>query len=245
MRCVPRTVRTLSAIEGDHVARAQGKDEGCGEDASISRRRLLIRASAVVLIAAGLTGQSAIVGMAEQRDALERENKKKSGERGPYLKDGEFEGSARGYGGLTSLVVTVEQGYITDIAVTREYDDSPYFELASGELIPQIISEQSYALDAVASATFSSRGIMNAVNNALVDGGVVEGEKVGSKASNRTGAHTTSELKARASSQTEEEKAWYEVSLEDIMGSSEGTQSSPSSKESSGASNNAGFAGGK
>ena len=229
------------------MAKAQEKDEMPAEGRSISRRNLLIRAGAVVAIVAGLTGQGAIVGMAEQREALEREEKKESGERGPYLKDGEFEGSARGYGGLTTLTVTVEQGYITDINVTREYDDSPYFELASSELIPQIVSEQSYALDTVASATFSSRGIMNAVNNALVDGGAVKGEKVGSKASNRSGAHTTSELKARAGASAEEDKAWYEVTLEDLLGSGEQAAKSNSASSSKGTktSSNAGFAGGK
>ena len=82
--------------------------------------------------------------------------------------DGTYEGSGTGFhGGTTSVSVTVENGNITDVEVLSYQDDRPYFERAESSVISQIIETQSSDVDAVSGATYSSRGIMSAVADAL------------------------------------------------------------------------------
>ncbi|SCP96568.1 FMN-binding protein [Anaerobium acetethylicum] len=82
--------------------------------------------------------------------------------------DGTYEGSGTGFhGGTTSVSVTVENGNITDVEILSYQDDRPYFERAESSVIAQIIETQSSDVDAVSGATYSSRGIMSAVEDAL------------------------------------------------------------------------------
>ena len=82
-------------------------------------------------------------------------------------KNGTFEGSGTGYGGTITVQVTLQDDTITDVSVTSAPgEDSAY--LAQGEnVISSIISEQSTDVDTVSGATFSSTGILEAVNDAL------------------------------------------------------------------------------
>ena len=82
-------------------------------------------------------------------------------------KNGTFEGSGTGYGGTITVQVTLQDDTITDVSVTSAPgEDSAY--LAQGEnVINSIISEQSTDVDTVSGATFSSTGILEAVNDAL------------------------------------------------------------------------------
>ena len=82
-------------------------------------------------------------------------------------KNGTFEGSGTGYGGTITVQVTLQDDTITDVSVTSAPgEDSAY--LAQGEnVINSIISGQSTDVDTVSGATFSSTGILEAVNDAL------------------------------------------------------------------------------
>lgn len=82
-------------------------------------------------------------------------------------KNGTFEGYGTGYGGTITVQVTLQDDTITDVSVTSAPgEDSAY--LAQGEnVINSIISEQSTDVDTVSGATFSSTGILEAVNDAL------------------------------------------------------------------------------
>ncbi len=82
-------------------------------------------------------------------------------------KNGEFEGSAKGYGGEIRVRVKISDDRIESIRiVSAEGEDSAY--LGSAEtLIAQIIEKQTPEVDAVTGATFSSTGIKNAVASAL------------------------------------------------------------------------------
>jgi uncharacterized protein with FMN-binding domain len=83
-------------------------------------------------------------------------------------KDGTYQGSGSGFRGATTAVsVTVSGGKITTIKVNSYGDDRPFFERAYSSISQQIISSQSTNVDAVSGATFSSNGIMQAVENAL------------------------------------------------------------------------------
>ena len=82
-------------------------------------------------------------------------------------KNGTYEGSGTGYGGTITVQVTLQDDTITDVSVTSAPgEDSAY--LAQGEnVISSIISEESTDVDTVSGATFSSTGILEAVNDAL------------------------------------------------------------------------------
>ncbi|MGN8786366.1 FMN-binding protein, partial [Blautia sp. HCP3S3_D9] len=79
-------------------------------------------------------------------------------------KNGTFEGSGTGYGGTITVQVTLEDDTITAVSVvSAPGEDSAY--LSQGEnVINSIISEQNTDVDTISGATFSSTGILEAVN---------------------------------------------------------------------------------
>ena len=81
--------------------------------------------------------------------------------------DGVYEGSAQGYRGPVNVKVTVSGGAITSIDVESYSDDEQFFSRAKSTVISEIISGQTTDVQTVSGATFSSRGIINAVANAL------------------------------------------------------------------------------
>ena len=81
--------------------------------------------------------------------------------------DGVYTGSGDGYRGPITVRVTVENGSITDIEITSSRDDSQYVSRAQDGIIPAILAAQSTDVSAVSGATFSSRGILRAVEDAL------------------------------------------------------------------------------
>lgn len=81
-------------------------------------------------------------------------------------KDGTYYGSGTGFNGEVKVKVVIANGQISDISVVSHNDDSSFMGQAEG-LISDIISSQSTNVDAVSGATYSSRGIINAVRAAL------------------------------------------------------------------------------
>lgn len=87
---------------------------------------------------------------------------------GAQFKDGTYTGTGKGFRGNITLQVTISSGKISQILIAKnEADDSSYFEKASQGVIPKIINKQSTVVDAVSGATYSSNGIIKAVENAL------------------------------------------------------------------------------
>jgi uncharacterized protein with FMN-binding domain len=81
-------------------------------------------------------------------------------------KNGTFEGSGTGYGGTITVQVTLDDTITAVSVVSAPGEDSAY--LSQGEnVINSIISEQSTDVDTISGATFSSTGILEAVNDAL------------------------------------------------------------------------------
>lgn len=100
----------------------------------------------------------------EQQQAIEKP--KEQLDISPY-EDGEYEGSAQGFGGLITVKVTIEKGMLTDIAiVTAAKEDRAYLEMAS-TIVNEMLEKQTNQVDTVSGATFSSTGIRNAVTDAL------------------------------------------------------------------------------
>ena len=84
-----------------------------------------------------------------------------------YLSDGTYTGSGMGFRGETTVEVTVDSGVITNIEITAASDDAEYLNKASGTIISEIVAGQSTDVDTVSGATYSSNGIISAVENAL------------------------------------------------------------------------------
>ena len=90
--------------------------------------------------------------------------------------DGEYTGSAYGFGGMIELKVTVEDGYISVIQILNAPGETePYFTLAK-TVLDSVYREQTWEVDAVSGATFSSKGILAAIKNAIT-GETVETER--------------------------------------------------------------------
>ena len=82
-------------------------------------------------------------------------------------KDGTYQGSGTGFGGTISVQVTVSGGKISNIDIlSAAGETSSYFSSASG-VVSRILSAQNPNVDEVSGATYSSNGIIQAVQNAL------------------------------------------------------------------------------
>ncbi|MDO4337057.1 MAG: FMN-binding protein [Eubacteriales bacterium] len=85
-----------------------------------------------------------------------------------YYKDGVYTGEGTGFGGTIQVEVTLENDTLTNISVvSAPGEDSAYLSQAQG-VISTVLSEQSTNVDTVSGATFSSTGILNAIDDALV-----------------------------------------------------------------------------
>lgn len=83
-------------------------------------------------------------------------------------KDGTYTGNGQGFnGGTTKVSITIADGKISKIDILSNGDDRQYFERASGIITKEILSKQSTDVDIVSGATYSSKGIISAVNDAL------------------------------------------------------------------------------
>ena len=82
------------------------------------------------------------------------------------LADGVYKGSATGFSGSVTVAVTIMDKKITSIDILSSTDDEAFFNRAKG-VIDRIIASQSFDVDVVSGATYSSNGIIGAVKNAL------------------------------------------------------------------------------
>jgi uncharacterized protein with FMN-binding domain len=94
---------------------------------------------------------------------------------GQKYKDGVYAGVGIGYNGEIHVNVTILNGAISGIDVTKHGEDEPYISDAM-KLIGSILSAQSVSVDTVSGATYSSRGILSAVKDALKKAVLVEGD---------------------------------------------------------------------
>lgn len=86
-------------------------------------------------------------------------------------KDGTYQGSGTGFGGTITVQVTVSGGKITAVDIlSASGETGSYFASAQG-VVSKVLSSQSPNVDAVSGATYSSNGIIHAVQNALSQAG--------------------------------------------------------------------------
>lgn len=83
------------------------------------------------------------------------------------LADGTYEGSANGFSGKIKVSVVIKNQTIRSINILSNSDDEAFFNRAKEGVTASIIAKQSTDVDTVSGATYSLRGIINAVKDAL------------------------------------------------------------------------------
>jgi len=83
------------------------------------------------------------------------------------VKDGTYEGSEKIFPVTASVRVTVSAGRISDI-VMLSHSHGPNH--GADAILPRVIEAQSLGVDAVSGATYSSKVVRKAVENALRKG---------------------------------------------------------------------------
>lgn len=76
-------------------------------------------------------------------------------------------GEGEGYQGIIKVKVGIEAGRITKISVTDHNEDFEWYSKAKEPIIKSVIEKQSSDVDVVSGATYTSEGIINAINNAI------------------------------------------------------------------------------
>lgn len=137
-----------------------------------------IRVVSLVAIVMLLLGYNSVLTAREKDDEIARlkaqvesseGSTEESAESG--YKDGTYEGEAEGFGGAISVSVIVEAGKVTEVNIlSAEKEDGAYLSMAK-DIIPAIIEQQTWDVDTISGATFSSTGIRNATQQALEKAG--------------------------------------------------------------------------
>lgn len=158
-------------------------------------------------VAGSLSGYQAPVYAAQEAPMKKEETKKVTTEKtkaakGSFdLEDGVYKGTGTGYAGEITVSVQIKDKQIVSIDILSSSDDAAFFTRAKA-VIDKIIEGQTLDVDTVSGATFSSRGIISAVKNALT----------GEKDSGETGQEQSGGTAAAGSSTsvaTVEEAAAY------------------------------------
>lgn len=99
----------------------------------------------------------------------------------PY-KEGIYYGTAEGYSGDVSVAVVIQEKSIKAILITETSDDEAFFQRVMG-VVKNVLKTQSTEVDTVSGATYSSKGILGAIQNALKQAEkVTNGETIEEKA---------------------------------------------------------------
>lgn len=149
-------------------------------------------------VAGSLSGYEAPVYAATQEETpikeetKEKKEEKKTAAKGSFdLEDGVYKGTGTGYAGNITVSVQIKDKQIVSIDILSSSDDEAFFSRAKA-VIDKIIEGQTLDVDTVSGATFSSRGIISAVKNALT----------GEKDNSTTGQAQSGQTAAAAGSST-------------------------------------------
>lgn len=80
---------------------------------------------------------------------------------------GDFEGTGEGYGGPITVRITIQNDVVTDIRILSHEDEDPVYYSMAEELVDRVLQVQNTNVDVISGATFSSAGILQAVDNAM------------------------------------------------------------------------------
>ncbi len=104
---------------------------------------------------------------------------------------GTYEGTGKGRNGDIVVAVTLDDdAVITNIEVKEQQETEGVGDIAFDQMIPKMVEHNTVAVDAVATATLTSNGLLEAVRNALTAAGVNPDDYNG-EVSATTGEDTT------------------------------------------------------
>ncbi|MDY4199419.1 MAG: FMN-binding protein, partial [Candidatus Fimadaptatus sp.] len=83
-----------------------------------------------------------------------------------HYADGTHIGTGEGYNGTITVAVRIADGQITGVTVVSTSDDGSYWQSATA-IIDEVVEKQSVDVDSVSGATYSSKGLKEAISNAL------------------------------------------------------------------------------
>ena len=84
---------------------------------------------------------------------------------------GTYTGTGYGHNGKLTVDVTVDEHTITGIQVTSHNETAGICEVAMDRIPASVLEYQSLGVDTVSSATDSSKGLLNAIEDAVVQAG--------------------------------------------------------------------------
>lgn len=126
-----------------------------------------------VLIGVGVTcatimvSQLLIAGNLAKEKTADSVKKTAENDAGGNFQNGIYTGTGEGYRGKVTVTVKVADGKITELVLDDYADDKSYMERAKKRIFQEMISRQNTDVDAVSGATYSSNGLIEAVNKAL------------------------------------------------------------------------------
>ena len=92
------------------------------------------------------------------------------------FKAGTYEGTAKGFGGDVTMSVTVDENTIVSIEAVSHNESTGISDPAFSNLVEDIVTYQTVALDTVAGCTVSSTAVLEAVKTALLAAGASEAD---------------------------------------------------------------------
>lgn len=126
-----------------------------------------------VLIGVGVTcatimvSQLLIAGNLAKEKTADSVKKTAENDAGGNFQNGIYTGTGEGYRGKVTVTVKVADGKITELVLDDYADDKSYMERAKNRIFQEMISRQNTDVDAVSGATYSSNGLIEAVNKVL------------------------------------------------------------------------------
>ena len=126
-----------------------------------------------VLIGVGVTcvtimvSQFFIAGKLAREKTADSVKKTAENDAGGNFQNGIYTGTGEGYRGKVTVTVKVADGKITELVLDDYADDKSYMERAKNRIFQEMISRQNTDVDTVSGATYSSNGLIEAVNKAL------------------------------------------------------------------------------
>ncbi len=85
----------------------------------------------------------------------------------PGFTDGVYTGHSNGFGGEIYVEVTVEGGMITNIEILDAEGETKNYFAHARRVMTYVMKEQTWEVDTVSGSTYSSRGILGAIKNAI------------------------------------------------------------------------------
>ena len=109
---------------------------------------------------------AAVAEVEEENAKIQAEMEPEAETEGGWI-DGVYEGSGAGFGGDVVVSVTISGGKIASIEVTDSSTEDPAYFSQAVVLVDEMVKAQGTDVDTVSGATFSSGGLISAVDDAL------------------------------------------------------------------------------